>query len=184
MADLTAMVSGPRANHPSIVQWETFNEGDCWNVFNVTYVVNYVRQLDPVRPIDTDSGGGANDYHIGDVNDIHTYPYPGDPLPLSNQYAMLGEFGGIGAFVSGHEWVPNQCQTYLAVATPQDEANTYVSMTQTIQNHRLDISASVYTQITDVERECDGFYNYDRTNKFTSAQTQSIFKANDALVHG
>jgi len=65
--------------------------------------------------------------------------------------------------------------TYLAVSTPQDEANTYVSMTQTIQSHRLDISASVYTQITDVERECDGFYNYDRTNKFTSAQTQSIF---------
>jgi len=33
MDDLTAMVTGPRANHPSIVQWETFNEGDCYGVF-------------------------------------------------------------------------------------------------------------------------------------------------------
>jgi len=183
MSDLTAMVTGPRASHPCIVQWETFNEGDCWNVFDVPSVVNYVRELDPVRPIDTDSGGGANDLHIGDVNDIHTYPYPGDPIPTPTQYAMIGEFGGIGAFVTGHEWVPGQCQTYLHVDTPQDEADTYVGMMKTISNTRQDISVSIYTQITDVERECDGFYNYDRTLKFTAAQVQSIFTANDDLIH-
>ena len=30
--DFIAMVKG-RGNHPSIVQIETFNEGDCWSVF-------------------------------------------------------------------------------------------------------------------------------------------------------
>ena len=43
--------------------------------------------------MDTDSGGGANNLHIGDVNDIHSYPYPGDPKPSQSQYAMIGEFG-------------------------------------------------------------------------------------------
>ena len=27
------MIEG-RGNHPCIVQWETFNEGDCWAVFD------------------------------------------------------------------------------------------------------------------------------------------------------
>ena len=31
-SDLVAMIRG-RGNHPSIVQWETFNEDDCWKVF-------------------------------------------------------------------------------------------------------------------------------------------------------
>ncbi len=31
---------------------------------------------------------------IGDVNDIHDYPYPADPKPNDHQYAMIGEFGG------------------------------------------------------------------------------------------
>jgi hypothetical protein len=50
----------------------------------------------------------ANDLHIADVNDWHTYPYPGHPMPSATQYAMLGEFGGVGAFVAGHEWVPSK----------------------------------------------------------------------------
>jgi hypothetical protein len=97
--------------------------------------------------------------------------------------AMIGEFGGIGAFVKGKEWWPNACHTYLPVKTPTDEANTYISMVevrhthglvvreqgfsadlltassihhvpfQTLMSLRKDISASVYTQITDVELE-------------------------------
>ena len=31
-SDLVAMIRG-RGNHPSIIQWETFNEDDCWKVF-------------------------------------------------------------------------------------------------------------------------------------------------------
>jgi hypothetical protein len=43
-------------------------------------------------------------------------------------YAMIGEFGGIGAFVSGKEWVPGECSTYLYVDTPAEEASTYINM--------------------------------------------------------
>src|SRR6185312_10836075 len=98
---------------------------DCWGAFNVSDAVAHLQQLDPWRLIDTDSGGGATNLYLADVNDIHTYPYPGSPTSSYTQYAMLGEFGGIGAFVPGHEWVPGQCQTYLAVNTTTDEANVY-----------------------------------------------------------
>ena len=62
----------------------------------VASIVELSRQLDPSRLVDTDSGGGANNLHIGDVNDIHSYPYPGDPKPSTSQYAMIGEFGVSG----------------------------------------------------------------------------------------
>jgi len=185
--DLKQMVA-QRGNHPSILQFETFNEADCWGVFkkkpfDVAGIVAMAKHLAPHRLIDTDSGGGANDMHIGDVNDIHSYPYPGDPQPSATQYAMVGEFGGIGAFVKGKEWSPNKCHTYLHVATPMEEASAYIKMAATIQGRVDHVSAAVYTQTTDVELECDGFLNYDRSNKFTDADTQAIAKANQAIIH-
>lgn len=187
--DLVAMIEG-RGNHPCIIQWETFNEGDCWGVFKtepytVQDIVALTRKTDwQNRPVDTDSGGGANNppYNVGDVNDIHSYPYPGNPAPSKTMYAMIGEFGGIGAFVKGKEWVPDKCHTYLKVNTPADEASKYVEMAKTILGRVKTVSASVYTQITDVELECDGFLNYDRTNKFSDADTKSIHDANQALI--
>ena len=66
---------------------------------------------------------------------------------------MIGEFGGIGAFVPGKEWAPNQCSTYLRAKTPQEEADLYVQMAGNITLYRDSpgVSVSIYTQITDVE---------------------------------
>lgn len=184
------MIKG-RGNHPSIVQWETFNEGDCWQVFDkepysVQDMVALAYSIDwQNRPIDTDSGGGANKLPVGQVNDIHSYPYPGSPVSSAFppvKYAMVGEFGGIGAFITGKEWVPGKCHTYLHVDTPEDEAQKYVEMAGTILKNSGETSASVYTQITDVELECDGFLNYDRSSKFNAEQTKAIHDANQNLI--
>ena len=58
---------------------------------------------------------------------------------------MVGEFGGVGAFVEGKEWKPKSCHTYLKVDTPHDEATTYIGMAQTLQKRADHISASVCT---------------------------------------
>lgn len=187
--DLVAMIAS-RGNHPSIVQWETFNEQDCYGVFDtpphsVADIVDLARSTDwEGRPVDTDSGGGANYDASGDVNDIHSYPNPGNPLPSGTKYAMLGEFGGIGTFTSGKEWVPNQCYTYLPVNTSQLVADTYVNMTRRMLDEQMPrgLASSIYTQITDVELECDGFFNYDRSPKLSAAQTSAVAEANRKLV--
>ena len=131
---------------------------------------------------------------------------------LARRFAMVGEFGGIGAFVQGKEWVAGKCTTYLHVDTPGDEAATYVGFAQIIASQQGSMSASVYTQvrvcprglgcvpvgrglgvhssdnggccaqITDVELECDGFLNYDRTAKFTSAQHGTVVSMNQQLA--
>ena len=67
-----------------------FSEGDCWGVFvtkpnDVLSITQLARELDPDRLVDTNSGGKANDLHIGNVSIIHSYPYPGDPQPSSTQ---------------------------------------------------------------------------------------------------
>jgi len=180
--DAKAAIQG-RYNHPCIIQWDVFNEFDCVGVFNATAVVQMVQKMDPSRLVDTNSGGPANDLHIADVNDVHTYPWPSDPKPSATQYAMQGEFGGIGAFIAGHEWIPKKCEAYLVASTPQEEADLYVQMAEKLYQNKGDVSVTIYTQITDVERECDGFLNYDRTDKFNSAQLAAIAAANHKLIH-
>ena len=148
LAELKAMIDG-RGNHPSIVQWDLYNEGDCVGVFNASEVVQWAQAYDPHRLIDTNSGGPANNLHIGDVNDIHSYPWPGSPRPSATQYAMVGEFGGIGAFTPGAEWSPGQCYAYLANPTPEVEAETYVNMTQMLmQGKDTGVSVSIFTQLS------------------------------------
>eukprot|EP01084_Bolivina_argentea_P087573 158166_1 len=183
-SDLIAMIKG-KFNHPSIIQWNIFNEDDYWNVFpSINKVVSYVKALDSTRLIDDDSGGDTNHQHIGAVNDFHEYPYPGDPQPYEDyQYAMLGEYGGIGCFISGKEWVKNGCSSQSTkVYNPSDFASIYVNMSKMILEGSGDISAVIYSQLSDIEEECDGFFNYDRTQKWNTQQTKLVIDANQNMI--
>ena len=196
VSDLKAMLVG-KGNHPCIVQWTIWNEADCWGVFvdapkpyDILGLTELVKQLDPTRLVDTNSGTGSfhgkkfPTYGVGDVLDIHSYPAPGDPRPSKTQYAMVGEFGGIGLFTQGKEWVPGQCAGYPGVSniTGDVAAATFVNFANQLKSRVDHISAYVYTQLTDVELECDGMWNYDRTKKFNTNQTRMIFNANQALI--
>lgn len=203
MSDLKALILG-RKNHPCIVQFTLLNEIDMWQLFNATMpydlpgLLEFARTLAPHHLINMESGANAaynsdpTRQRLGDVVDYHTYPAPTNrPNATSHQYAMLGEFGGVGTFVPGKEWRPptptqKSCFAYNLpadpLATPADEANAYIKMTDTLVAWSDTLSASVYTQISDVELECDGFLNYDRTNKFDSATTALIKKANQRLT--
>ena len=184
-AEIKAMIDGV-GSHPCIVQWTVFNEGDDGAVFNITNMTEWVVAYDPHRLVDTNSGGPGNDLRIADVNDIHSYPWPGSPSPSATQYAMVGEFGGIGAFIPGSEWAAGQCSTYLKADSPQQEADYYVQMAGNLSIYRdaPGVSACIYTQITDVENECDGFLTMSRDNKFNAQQMAAVVAANTALRSG
>ena len=201
LADLKAMIAG-RKNHPSIVQFTLLNEQDMWQLFDtkpydLPGLLQFARGLAPDHWINLESGANAaydasGAGHLGDVVDCHTYPAPTvRPNASGTQYAMLGEFGGVGAFVAGKEWRPptpthKSCFAYnlplAPLATPADEAQAYIKMTDTLLSWSDTLSASVYTQISDVELECDGFLNYDRTNKFGERDTAAIREANLRLT--
>ena len=77
-----------------------------------------------------------------------------------------------------HRLCPDVSLLWLTV-----QADKYVEMAAKIQSEVDHVSASVYTQTTDVELECDGFLNYDRSNKFSAAGTAAIKNANQAIIN-
>jgi len=99
--------------------------------------------------------------------DNHNYPPPGDPASTT-QVPVDGEYGGIGFQMAGHLWNPALAGgNYVGANSTNDIAAIYDSFSDTLvyykSNHGL--NAAVYTQITDVENECNGLLTYDRVLK-------------------
>jgi hypothetical protein len=169
--ELRLMIEG-RFNHPSIVMWVAFNEG--WGQFKTVKTANYIKHLDPTRLVNAASG--FNDYPAGDVRDIHAYPGPSGVSPEANRAAVLGEFGGLGLPVAGHLW--NAKANFGQVFSDGDSlTNGYVFLAQ---NLRLlaatNLSAAVYTQLTDVEGEVNGLMTYDRMLKVDEQRVAAIHR--------
>ena len=179
--ELTRLVDG-RRNHPSIIQWQIFNEGwgqasDDWT----QELVDSVQKLDPYRITDDASGGKCGGC-FGNVTDLHHYSPPASPTPdaSKNLAALLGEYGGVLLTVQDHQWAPGKCHGYRTVSSGKELTDVYVSYIDTIQQLKTNpgLSASIYTQISDVETECNGVMTYDRMVKFDANRTKA---ANDGL---
>ena len=151
---------------------------------DVPAVMDWLIAYDPDRNTDTNSGGGANGLNIGDVQDSHDYPAPGQPQPNFHQYAEQGEYGGLGFIMRGHEWVVGGCGAYVKHNTTDDYISTWAGYVASLTKYKQapGTSVAIYTQLTDVETECDGWLNYDRTAKFSAAQVAQIKGINAALI--
>ncbi len=147
-------------NHPSIIMWVVFNEG--WGQYDTERLARWVKQLDPSRLVDAASGW--NDFHVGDVVDVHSYPRLITPIPEMMRAAVLGEFGGLGLNFPTQQWSP-QSWNYLGFTKTTEFGTNYSGLWQHIVQLKKQsgLSAAVYTQLTDVETECDGLQTYDRS---------------------
>ncbi|MDD4921093.1 MAG: AbfB domain-containing protein [Bacteroidales bacterium] len=148
---------------PSIIGWVEFNEN--WGRYaersEVVRLADWIKAYDPSRLLIADTGRGGPSV-AGDAYDWHVYPGPGSPPPLfsSNRIAGLGEFGGAGFVVKGHSWMPvDKDQDTQASYTAK-----YVDMIKGVKAlmYSPGLSYAVFTQITDVERERNGLFTYDR----------------------
>ncbi|MGC8742254.1 MAG: sugar-binding domain-containing protein [Verrucomicrobiia bacterium] len=148
-----------RFNHPSIIMWVVFNEGH--GQFDTERLVQTVKRLDHTRLVN--SASGWDNKNFGDVIDIHNYPGPGSPAPETNRAAVLGEYGGLGLKIAGHLW-SDTGWGYQGVLTRASLTRRYVELLEKVYELRDNpgLSAAVYTQITDVETECNGLLTYDR----------------------
>ena len=145
----------------------------------------------------------------GDVADVHSYPIPADPRPSNirtqfgsagTRYGMVGEYSGLGATPPSKQYLPGRCQhqNWCNCTSPGGNvpchdcaanmtsllAEAYVALAQVLQLRAAsgDVAALVMTQVTDIELECDGFLNYDRTMKFTEAELKKVHDAHRAIV--
>ncbi len=177
--ELKAMID-QHFNHPSIVQWVPFNES--WGQFNTLAVSNWIEKYDPTRLVDGPSGWidfpGA-----GNVQDMHKYPGPGIPESKNDNRALvLGEYGGLGLPIEGHTWQKKKNWGYVSYPSKDSLQQAYIELIDQLPALiKKGLSAAVYTQLTDVEVEVNGFMTYDRkVTKLLSPQTvqanKSVYK--------
>jgi hypothetical protein len=117
--------------------------------------------------------------------DWHVYnPTLDAPTSSSTRFSVLGEFGGIGIQIAGHQWSPwGGFQAYEWAANATAITDRYVGFMDQLTNlmRNRGTSASVYTEITDVEGEVNGFWTYDRqVLKYEGARVSA---ANQAIIN-
>ena len=145
---------------PCICTWVAFNEG--WGQFDAASAAAYIQKLDHTRIIDHASGW--HDQKIGKLQSLHVYfrPYHFKPDKLHRAVALT-EFGGYTLAVPGHTWGDKRFgYKGFRDSASLGEAFRKLYETQIIPAKEQGLCACVYTQLSDVEDELNGFVTYDR----------------------
>ena len=172
-------------NHPSIVLWIVFNEA--WSQHDTEKYTQWIMSYDSSRLVTCASGWF--DAPVGNTVDMHDYTFYPRVVPDwkldHTRAAVLGEAGGVNLAIPGHTWYseanpPQQKghNTYIpkanfsftkeagrhTYATVDEFEEAYGKYMQTLRWLRAigNCTGVVYTQITDVEHELNGWLTYDR----------------------
>ncbi|HSI48511.1 MAG TPA: AbfB domain-containing protein [Ideonella sp.] len=169
---------------PAVVTWVIFNES--WGDFDMVGMANQFKAWDASRLINTHSGinFAPGDSGAGDLIDLHDYPGPSAPAWQPNRISVLGEFGGNGLRVDGHMWNPDSTCCYNLYPDSATLTNVYTAQVDSLRELSASkgLSAAVYTEISDVEDELNGFLTYDRqVQKMDFARVKA---AHQALIDG
>ena len=164
-------------NHPSIIMWVPFNEG--WGQFETGRITQLISDYDHTRLVNSSSGW--TDRGTGNVNDIHHYPDPAVQPSEEKRAIVLGEFGGLGLPLQGHTWEQKNWG-YRNMADTLQLLSKYESYLDMVHGFVKEngLSASIYTQTTDVETETNGLMTYDR--KINKMGVNNVFNANNDFV--
>lgn len=149
-------------NVVSLAVWVPFNES--WGQFDANKAVEFIRSLDNTRAIDHASGW--HDQGGGDFLSLHIYfrPVRIPERDKRGRVVALTEFGGYSLSVPDHVFNKEKSFGYKAITGFEEFENSYVKLfeEQIIPNIKKGLSATVYTQLSDVEDEINGLVTYDR----------------------
>ncbi|MET4926435.1 PA14 domain-containing protein [Streptomyces sp. PSRA5] len=168
-------------NSPSVIGWIVFNEGwGEWNREETGRIAESVKQTDPSRIVNAHSGvnccSSKGDSGKGEIIDHHDYVNNDAPFP-DHRAAMDGEHGGFTLRTPGHMWPGPPAAIYSGVADKDALTAKYVQNTTDfyLEAAGAELSGSVYTQVSDLENELNGFYTYDRRQiKVDPARVRAI----------
>jgi len=149
-------------NVTCISTWVPFNEA--WGQFDSIKVEKHIKRIDSSRLIDHASGW--SDQKVGDYHSRHIY-FSKIKFKIKNaskRINALTEFGGYSLMIKGHSFNPEKVFGYqkFETTTNLEEAIKNLYLTQVIPELSKGLSVLVYTQLSDVEDEVNGFLTYDR----------------------
>ncbi|MBS1706718.1 MAG: beta galactosidase jelly roll domain-containing protein [Armatimonadetes bacterium] len=173
-------------NHPAIIGWCPFNETPTEAIPLLISVMDMTRAIDPTRPI-VDTSGYIHGHPHEEITDAHDYDQ--NPETFAKRWQSLGvselpsrypgslrtdlpffvsEYGGIGWSVKEGGWGYGNNPKTL-----EDWYTRYSGLTQAILDSP-GLCGFVYTQLTDVEQEQNGLFQFDRTPKFDLKKIHKI----------
>ncbi len=147
-------------NVPSLGVWVPFNEA--WGQFEAIKVSNWLKELDPSRLVDHASGWF--DQGGGDFQSRHVYVKPLSARQPDERILAVTEFGGYSLKNPGHDWDEQKTFGYKLVKSKEALMRSYTKLitAQLMPLIPKGMSAAIYTQLSDVETETNGYLSYDR----------------------
>jgi hypothetical protein len=165
-------------NCVSLAIWVPFNEG--WGQFESEQITRLIKQLDPTRVVDSVSGWNDQGKNSSELKSLHIYFKP-IRLPRDPRCIVLSEFGGYSLKTDGHVFSPHKSFGYRIYKTDEGLLNGYTNLflKRIKPLIKKGLSATVYTQVSDVEEEINGFITYDR--KVVKMPIDAVRKINDVI---
>lgn len=149
-------------NVPCIAAWVPFNEA--WGQFESKRFAAMTRELDPTRLVDHASGW--SDQGAGDFFSRHIYfkKVAFSRRPAKRRILALTEFGGYSLPIDNHRANPDHEFGYKRFSTIKEWEDAVIGLyeQEILPQIRGGLSVLVYTQVSDVEDEINGFLTYDR----------------------
>ena len=149
-------------NVPSIVLWTIFNEA--WGQFDSERIYKELKQIDSTRLYDHASGW--IDQGISETKSMHVY-FKRVKMPkekeIKGRAVILSECGGYALKIKGHTF-NNTNFGYSKMSSKEALENEYQKFMNLdiLPNIHNGLCAFIYTQLSDVEDELNGFITYDR----------------------
>ena len=164
-------------NSPCISTWVPFNEG--WGQFDSVKIAKMVKSIDKTRFVDHVSG--YVDHFGPDFRSLHIYF---DTIKIEkdemNRPIVLSEYGGYGLRIKGHLGSTEQF-SYIMHKNKEELTKSIANLikNEIYPNMIKGLCAAVYTQLSDVEQEINGFLTYDR--KVIKVNENEIREANGLI---
>ena len=167
-------------NSPCIVLWTIFNEA--WGQFDAKEIYEKLKEIDNTRLFDHASGW--HDQGSGDFKSMHIYKWKvkvPSKRKLKGRAFICSECGAYILDKRLKEAKKKEGFIYLLFNNKEDFQKEYTRFIneEIIPAKKNGMSAFIYTQLSDVEEEMNGFITYDR--KEVKVDIDKIKAINDAI---
>ena len=167
-------------NSPCIVLWTIFTEA--WGQFDAKEIYEKLKVIDPTRLYDHASGW--HDQGSSDVKSMHIYKWKvkvPSKRKIKNRAFVCSECGAYILDKRLKEAKKKEGLIYLLFNNKEDFQKEYERFIkeEIVPAKKNGMSAFIYTQLSDVEEEMNGFVSYDR--KEIKVDVPKIKELNDLI---